>query len=333
GRESGVLRSGLDFGQPGAMSAVVISGTITGGIGDGSGSVIAGGTLGAITVGSTAAPAADAVKGGDGLFSGSISARGKISTVKITGNVLAGIGADSGALLSYERSAAEGDLPGSLGSVSISGNFASHVRADGALGSLTTTAWTGGSLLTGAGALGDGSAGTIRIRGDLTQAQISIGGKLKLLSVGDDTTDTTLRVLEDISALTFAGDVATSSLLAGFTANGAAVNPDARIGTVTVGGNWSASNLVAGVAAGTDGDFGTTDDVKATGEDLATILSRIASVTIRGTVSGAPGEDFGFVAQHVAKMKVGTTVHPLNALADSQVIAIVAGVTIREAGL
>jgi hypothetical protein len=86
-------------------------------------------------------------------------------------------------------------------------------------------------------------------------------------------------------------------------------NGDAQIGAMTVGGDWVASSLVAGVDAGGDGLFGTSDDVKGGITDTPGIVSKITSVTIGGLALGAPNstnpsDGFGFVAQQIGSLKV-----------------------------
>ena len=161
--------------------------------------------------------------------------------------------------------------------------------------------------------------------GDLENATISALGQ----AVQGKTTDLAL------AKLNVHGLVSESSILAGYDLSGAAANPDAQIGTVTVKGNWVASNLVAGATGGGDPGFGNPLDAKAPGTDNLGIVSKIASVVIGGSISGSgvPGENFGFVAQLVAKVKAGTTLYPLNAKADGQSVAVVDGVGIREVGL
>jgi len=372
GKQSGVLRSGLDLFQPGSISTAAVNGAVIGGGGDSSGAIIAGVKIGTVTVGHKTAPQADALKGGMGPFSGSISANGKIGTVKIIGDVAGGGGLKSGSVLSFERSNGDGELPGSIGTISISGRMdggagprSGLIYADGAVNSLTAGVWVGGtgtgsgSFMAGAGILGPGNVGTIRILGILSQsgdpgegsANFMVDGRLKSFSVGKETVGATLRVSEDVTTLDFkAGTLATkvtagtaitkltvtggavvSSFLAGYDIHGVAVNPDAQIGTVVVNGDWSLSNLVAGVAAGADGNFGTADDAAPLGE-VTPIISKIASVVIKGSVSGPADEElhYGIVAQTVGKVKIGSTTYPLNTATPLQVIEVTERVTIRE---
>jgi hypothetical protein len=68
-----------------------------------------------------------------------------------------------------------------------------------------------------------------------------------------------------------------------------------------VNGDWTASVLAAGVDAGTDGLFGTTDDQLIEAPNRAAIISKIASVVIGGMVEGTADSNdyFGFVAERI----------------------------------
>ena len=93
-------------------------------------------------------------------------------------------------------------------------------------------------------------------------------------------------------------------------------NADAQIGTVTVGGDWIASSLVAGAQAGDDGQFGTQDDGKFAGaftKDVAGVYSCINSVVIGGQVLGTEftGDHFGIVAESVGSLSINANLIPL----------------------
>jgi hypothetical protein len=70
--------------------------------------------------------------------------------------------------------------------------------------------------------------------------------------------------------------------------------------------DWIASNMAAGCFAGVDGTYGTADDARINAGSLA-IIPKIASITIKGAVTGtASGTDgFGFVAREIGAMKIG----------------------------
>ena len=114
-----------------------------------------------------------------------------------------------------------------------------------------------------------------------------------------------------IASVTVGGSVQHAQILAGYLIDGLdgsidPVNADASIGAVSVGRSWVGSDLVAGARnAGTLG-FGVGDALQATGNTA--LIARIASITIRGDVSGsrAAGDNFGFVAEQIDKLRIGS---------------------------
>src|SRR5262249_20112187 len=93
--------------------------------------------------------------------------------------------------------------------------------------------------------------------------------------------------------------------------DGTPLDADAQIGSVTVGGDWIASSIAAGVQPGPSG-FGSDTDVAITGSgttDRAGIVSKIGSVKISGETLGTPNsisgtDHFGFVAQELDSVKI-----------------------------
>jgi hypothetical protein len=132
-----------------------------------------------------------------------------------------------------------------------------------------------------------------------------------------------------IASLTVGGRVERTSILAGYDPD--MLNPtnaDAQIGAVHVGGDWIASNLVAGVDAGLDGLFGTNDDalINEAGQS-PTITAKIGDVRIDGQVQGTPAGDdpddhYGIVAQFVQSLTVGGTAIALRAGPTNDDIAL-----------
>jgi hypothetical protein len=139
-----------------------------------------------------------------------------------------------------------------------------------------------------------------------------------------------------IASLKVGGRVEFANILAGYDINGNAVNSAAQIGKVSVGGDWIASNLVAGASAGTDMQFGTSDDQVAATSDAGVVVSQIGPMVITGQVLGDPNNpdaQFGFVTQHVVSMKVGGSAIALKAGPDNDHLLVLdaAGtVTVNE---
>ncbi len=131
-----------------------------------------------------------------------------------------------------------------------------------------------------------------------------------------------------IKSLTIGGSVRTSHILAGYDATGAAVNADVAIGAVKVLGQWIASDLVAGVAAGADGIFATADDALIGGGNV--IVAKIASITITGAAFGTVGnlrDGFGFVTEEIGGVNIGKAKLPLAKGARNDLAPLLAGLT------
>src|SRR5205814_1477886 len=108
-----------------------------------------------------------------------------------------------------------------------------------------------------------------------------------------------------IGSVTIGGRVEFANILAGYDLDLVPTNGDAQIGPVKVGGDWIASNLVAGVqnTASTNTSFGNGNDAAIPDENPATIAT-ITSISIGGYIYGTPlsansGDHFGFVAQKI----------------------------------
>src|SRR5262249_9736483 len=143
----------------------------------------------------------------------------------------------------------------------------------------------------------------VLIKGDIAgnasnPAQITAWGQ-KTASGATDVAIGSLRVLGNVQfALIRAGDTEFGK------------NADAQIGSVFVGGNWTASSIAAGVDP-TNGSFGDADDAKLSGDpvmsrDRAGVSSRIGSVTIVGQATGTDGgtDYYGIVAENVGAVTV-----------------------------
>ena len=75
---------------------------------------------------------------------------------------------------------------------------------------------------------------TIKVRGEM--------------STEDASSPLSMSARNGIDGIVVWGDVKNALIQAGYTKDGEAMNPDARIGRVVVKGNWTQSSLVAGVA-------------------------------------------------------------------------------------
>jgi hypothetical protein len=112
-----------------------------------------------------------------------------------------------------------------------------------------------------------------------------------------------------IKSVTVNGRVEFARILAGYTFDLSPVNADAQIGSVTVGGDWIASSIAAGVVDGGNG-FGNSLDAKISdANDAPNVVSKISSIVIKGQALGTSGgtDSFGFVAEQLGKFSVGGT--------------------------
>lgn len=297
------------------------------------------------------------VEGGDGNFSGALVSRdllnpagdraGDLGAVTIAGDLRGGTGHDSGLI----------HADGELKSATVE-NLLGH---DGD---------RSGAIRAGQGTLVPGDTGAITIKGVLSgtgtgeqAAGIVAEGTIKSVTVAGNALGGTIRAGDNLAALTFkmnvdgtlvtargqaeqnatadlaigkitvGGNVSNAQFLAGYDTALLASNTDAQIGAVKVAGNWSASDLVAGVLDAGAAGFGVGDEAIG-GFDNAQIVSSIASIVIGGSVSGTPmvaGDSFAFTAQKIGAFKSAAGVAALNKLADGQEIALEPGeVFIRE---
>ncbi|MEQ1858497.1 MAG: integrin alpha [Chthoniobacteraceae bacterium] len=141
-----------------------------------------------------------------------------------------------------------------------------------------------------------------------------------------------------LKSLTVAGDVRDSQFLLGRAFSSAAVlNPDVRVGAVKVGGNWIASDLIVGVRPGDDGIYATGDANESAPTTGSALVSRIASIVIKGAVLGT-AEDvrdgFGFAAQEIGSFTLGKAKLPLTKKPGNDltpfVLALTGDVRVRE---
>ncbi len=331
GDSSGVIQ-GDKFGT------VTIGGAISGGGGFNSGQVFAGSTLSRITVGG-------ALIGAGGQFSGVISAE-SIGYLNIDGSVFGGNGTDSGkieaggniASLRISGSLNGGgstntgfiSVGGTLGAATILGNIfggdsgganqlenSGYIEAD-----RITTLTIGGSIIAGTdGGGGLLNSGAIRSQNDI--GTLTVKGSLEgnatnpviITAVGQvlpsGSTDIAIRTVNVL------GRVFNAEILAGYSPDlsssflGEPVNADAQIVTVKVGGDWIASDLIAGLDSG-DGFFGDFNDSVIAGPgttDRAAVVSKISTIIIGGraigTASSGDAIRFGLGAQYIVSVKVG----------------------------
>lgn len=147
----------------------------------------------------------------------------------------------------------------------------------------------------------DGNIGSIVVKGGLFG---NLNSRVLITAVGEISNVG----LKAINKATF-GDVQFSDILAGYNSNElvelAEANPDAQIGSIVVNNDFIASNIVAG--AKYSNNFGDGNDLKSSGLDDVSIVSKISSIIIKGQIYGTneQNDHFGFVAQNIVSFKFG----------------------------
>ncbi len=287
-------------GTAGNLGSVAIAGSLLGGTDGQSGSILAQGNIGAVKIGGD-------VRGGAGTTSGAIVAAGNLGAVQLRGSLIGGNGSGSGTFAT---------LGGAIKSVAIGGSVIAT----------SNLAVTAASIVAGT------QLGPVKITGDISGTVsnpviISGSGRAVAPAAGSDLA---------IQSLTVGGSAEFLVLRAGFSAaGGLGVNADASIGAVKIGGDFVSSVIVAGVDKGIDGLFGTLDDVKLIGggvRDNTAIVSKIASVTVKGQILGSvgAGDAFGIVAEQIGALKVGLVKVPLTTGIDIIPIATTIDFIARE---
>lgn len=284
--------SGETSGYLSGPDKVIINGGIKGGSGMGSGAI-----LGAISVSVKLN-----VEGGSAFGAGKIIV-GTNGSVKIGGNLVGGTFDYAGSVTATENA-----------NISIGGSIIGGT--DIFTGTIEVTSAkkiaVGGSIY-GASSFFSTSAGGIYA--DKTLGDVSIKGSVfgengRAFIIAQGVMNSSALA---IGKVTIGGNVDGLDILAGYdpdfmTGDFVATNGDASIGAVNVKGNWSASNLVAGVETNNvNTGFRTNDTTLINGHDPA-IIAKIASLAIGGQAMGFAESAYfnGFVAEKVpTKFKVG----------------------------
>ena len=314
--------SGYVYSQ-GAMTSVTISGSLIGGTGQNAGQVFSHGNMGPVTIGHN-------VQGGSAANTGFIESDGTLASATISGSLIGGSGHNSGEIYSN----------GNMGAVKIGSNL-----TGGSITGTTPTLDSSGLILGNAGNIASVAIGGSVISGTDTSsagvltknASIRAGQEIGSLTVGgslignpDGGTgaaaspvvisavgQATPAAGKDVAIgnISIGGRVEDALILAGYGTTLAVSNADAQIGAVKVGGDWIASDLVAG-AQNSDfptgalaPNFGNASDASI-GGGIAGFISKIESITIGGQVFGTPAsvsstDNFGFVAQGIGAVNIG----------------------------
>jgi hypothetical protein len=304
--------SGHVFGF--TVKTVKVAHDLVGGTGDTSGGIQANIDIARVTVGGS-------VLGGSHTFSGFIVANGNLGVIKI-GHDLVG-----GSITNIQASLGDTGMilaGGSIASVTLGGSIIAGIDNSSA-----------GSLVRNAAILAGDDIGSLTVKGSLLGSHTVNGDTDVVIAArGQDAMSPNLTASSDvaISKITIGNRVQNARILAGYNHFVAPLNGNAQVGTVKVGGDWISSSLVAGVQDGGSAGFGDAGDTIIGSGTIA----KIASIRIKGTVSGTPagGDHFGFVSHTIGLFKAGIIVLPFTAtsLEFFSLSLNTSDVTVREIG-
>jgi len=284
------------------------------------------------------------VIGGSGTESGEVSTAGSLGALSIGGNVTGGTANDSGVFLiggTLTSGVIHGNLTGASVATSTALMDSGYIQA-GAIdalniqGSVTAGANTH-TTLSGTTNTPDGSiinSGSIRSKSDIVSLTIGgdVNGSVNTYNETTASNSPTGTIINPvfisaaegpnltkssktdlaIGSVTFGQNVNYLDLLAGYSPSGTSTallgtpaDSTAQIASVLVKGNLSATNIVAGAAPGSTGQFGTSGDTALTvTPGNSKLASMIASIVVDGNATGDSnaGDTFGFVAEQVVKV-------------------------------
>jgi hypothetical protein len=356
GANMGAVKIGHDVkGGSGDRSGMISAGetlaslTIGGSLIGGAGQYVSGGPPVAVAqvFGSNIGPVkiGHDIRGGSGQNSGAIGAGsasvgGAIAAVSIGGSLIGGKNHGAGTIFGFDNigpvtighDVMGGSITGSQPDLSGTGS----IRAVDGIASVTI----GGSVIAGRD---DSDSGSLMNNAAISVQLGSIGSIVVKGSVvgtvgsGSDRTPVVFSAAGDVAAsddvaisrISIGGRAERLNVLAGSGAAATAQNGNAQIGSVTVGGDWIASSIAAGVEnwGGNDVDEnGLGDDNIRFGDshdhliDPSELLGKIASITIKGIVRGTESlnDHFGFVSHTIGSLKInGTAIAIANLLSFS----------------
>jgi hypothetical protein len=164
---------------------------------------------------------------------------------------------------------------------------------------------TSGYLYYGTSILATQSIGSITVKGNVIGSTGPNGNAAVVFSASGAVAPTPTSNMA-IGKINIGGRVENAQIIAGYDFDFGANNGNAQIGAVSVGGDWIASSIVAGIQNSIDSlHFGDGHDSVIGG--VANSIAKIASITIGGTVTGTPvsGDHFAFESHAIGNVKIG----------------------------
>ena len=317
------------------MGAIKIGHDLIGGAGDGAGKISIGEKLTSITIGGSFI--GGSASGNASTFqSGAILSSGDMGAVKIGHDLIGGsatgtaTAVESGIIQSGHR----------IASVTIGGSVVTGI--DTSTGTVGFNAQSFDSLGFNAAIVANDDIGSLTVKGSLIGNTSPMGSTPVLIMARGQAMPTAVSDVA-IGKINIHGHVELADILAGYGNDNVhlvltPLDGNAQIGPVKVGGDWVASNLVAGVknsgnqtSLATDfNHFGNGNDSTIAG---GTGLAKIASIVIGGIVVGteAAGDHFAFEAHTLGSFKATGFTAPFTTGNDVIPLSpLTADVTIRE---
>jgi hypothetical protein len=271
------------------------------------------------------------ILGGDGREEAGGVSTNQIKTFTLTGSLEGGASDDSGQLDLFQVSGAVTILGGIKGGA---GEQSGLLMCRGAKSVLVGGLIEGGSNVSSGAVQVDGNIGAVIVGGLQAGTGLFSGslinqfGNFKSVLVKGDVVGLPANPAHiaaagglpgvTLGSVTVNGQVAHARITAGLVGDNF-ISPDVSIGKVTIGKDFTASAIVAGVNP--QGlFFADGDDTLIAGTDDPEITARIGSVLIKGAVLGtanSTNDSFGIVAQEVVKVTVGRQVAALIAGTDT----------------
>ena len=280
----------------------------------------AGGNIGSIYIGGD-------LEGGSAQATGAIFCAGTLGSVTIAGSLIGGSAITSGGIdgNSIGTVSIGRDLIGASFSSSSSVDHTAFIRSQGNIRSVTV----GGSLIPGAESGGGTLTFSAAIQAGLTLGPVDVHGSIQgtaatpVVISGSGLANPTKHTQDPaVESVTVTGSSTYAVIEAGYGVGGATTSGDAQIGTVKVGGDLIATDIIAGVKVQTAGsDFGMASDslidVPSATVTKDGILSSIASIVVGGQIEGATGgATFGIEAQSIGSISTGGIKIPLKSAAS-----------------
>jgi hypothetical protein len=315
----------------GSVASLTIGGSMVGSSGNAS-AYVSGSSIGAVKIGHD-------LRGGTGTSSGYLNSSTSIASLAIGGSLAGGTANGTGFI----------SAGGTLGPVTIGHDVTGGSITAGSLegsGSIVagriTSVSVGGSVISGF----DNSAGgsltnnaSIRAVNDIGSIVVK-GGVYGSVGSGGDVTKVVFSARGEtaptpgkdlaIGSIAIGGCAERLQILAGYGTNSTpnALNGNAQINSVSVGGDWFASDIVAGVQDGGAAGFGDAGDTIIGGGTI----SKIASILIGGVAQGtaAAGDRFGIESHSIGSLSVNGAAVAVPAAPGSVALSpITADVTAR----